>query len=77
MQLHIYIHGEAAATKENAPSKGANSELNTSTQQHCKQGKVRAQRRLLGALAASVSSGFLPLTTAYEILQKAHHDANK
>jgi hypothetical protein len=39
------------------------------------QRKVRAQRRFIAALAASVSGGYLPLTSAYEILQKAHHDA--
>lgn len=75
MEIHLHIHGEGAATKENAPVEGASSEINQAIKLHCKQRKMRAQRRLVAALASSVSSGYLPLTTAYELLQKAHHDA--
>jgi membrane-bound lytic murein transglycosylase len=75
MQLHIHVYGEGSATKENARNERAISEINQAIKLHCKQRKVRAQRRFIAALAASVSGGYLPLTSAYEILQKAHHDA--
>jgi sulfite exporter TauE/SafE len=75
MEIHFYIRGEATATKENARIERANSELNQAVSTYSKTAKSRAQRRLIGALAAGVSSGYLPLTTAYELLTKAHHDA--
>jgi hypothetical protein len=75
MRVHIHIHGEGVAKKENTPITGASSELNQAITLHCKQRKDRAQRRFIAALAASVSGGYLPPTSAYEILQKAHHDA--
>jgi hypothetical protein len=75
MQLHIHVHGEGVATKENAPAKGARSKLNRAIKLNSNQRKVRAERRFLSALAATVGAGYLPLSTAYEILRKAHHDA--
>jgi hypothetical protein len=75
MQLHFHIYREGDPTNEFARNERANSELNQAITSHSKQAKSIAQRRLLGALAAGVSSGYLPLTTAYELLTKAHHDA--
>jgi hypothetical protein len=75
MEIHLHIYGSGAATKENARFERAHSELNQAVRLHSKVAKARAQQRLLNALAASVSSGYLPFTSAYELLKKAHHAA--